>query len=118
MTGPDEARDTPLRPFVLTRGRTATRRGLTVDTLLAAAPADAPLRVDAPPQARDLLTLCRRGVLSVAEAAAHLRLPVSVVLVLADDLIASHHLTARAGSGTAAPPPSLLQEVLDGLRRL
>ncbi|WP_026414353.1 DUF742 domain-containing protein [Actinomadura oligospora] len=118
MTEPDEARDTPLRPFVLTRGRAATRRGLTVDTLLSTAPADAPLRVDAPPQARDLLTLCRRGVLSVAEAAAHLRLPVSVVLVLADDLITSHHLTARAGSTSTAPTPSLLQEVLDGLRQL
>jgi hypothetical protein len=53
------------------------------------------------------------------EAAAHLELPVSLVTVVASDLVDSGHLTARSSIPPAGlPDQSTLQEVLDALRRL
>ncbi|MDL4774194.1 MULTISPECIES: DUF742 domain-containing protein [Thermomonosporaceae] len=108
----------PVRPYVLTGGRAATRHGLTVDTLLRATPDGPPLRADAAPQTRALLRLHRGGILTIAESAAYLGLPVSVVMVLAEDLITSDHLHQHAASQFAEINPTLLQEVLDGLERV
>ncbi|WP_315987093.1 DUF742 domain-containing protein [Actinomadura sp. HBU206391] len=72
---------------------------------------------DLSPEKRRVMELCRGGALSVAEIAAHLRLPVSVTKVLLSDLVDSGHITTRAGAPQAeAPDHQLLQEVLDGLR--
>jgi hypothetical protein len=120
MSGPQgpEYRDTPLRSYVLTGGRAAPSDArVGVDTLLTATPAESPLPVAAPPQQRALLRLCGGGVLSVAEAAAHLGLPVSVVRILVGDLVAAGRLRAHAGAFTD-PGLELLKEVLDGLRDL
>lgn len=112
-------RDTALRPYVLTRGRARpSRNTIGVDTLLVAADPVAPLPISAGRQERALLAMCQ-GLLSLVEAAARLELPVSVVRVLASDLVDSGHLTARAGSPRSAlPSRELLQEVLNGLRAL
>lgn len=109
--------DTALRPYVLTRGRARpSRNTIGVDTLLIAADPVRPLPVAASRQERALLAMCK-GLLSLVEAAARLKLPASVVRVLASDLVDSGHLTARAGSPHATfPDRELLQEVLDGLR--
>lgn len=121
MTGQGEPgyTDSALRPFVLTRGRARpSRNTIRVDTLLIAADPVPPLPPSASRQERALLTMCE-GLLSVIEAAARMNLPVSVVRVLASDLVDSGHLTARAGSPRYEPPPiELLQEVLNGLRAL
>lgn len=75
------------------------------------------LPVTASRQEQMLWRMCRQR-LSVAEAAAHLRLPVSVVTILACDLIDSGHLTTRSQAPQAhLPDVHILQEVLDGLRR-
>ena len=60
--------------------------------------------------------MCRR-LLSLAEAAAYLELPVSVVVVVASDLVDSGHLSVRT---QAAAPVSreVLEELLHGLRKL
>ncbi|MFD4974332.1 DUF742 domain-containing protein [Streptomyces sp. NPDC058424] len=118
MSSPQEYRDDPLRPYVLTGGRSRpTRNTLRVDTLLLAEP-DKALPVSARRQDRALLTMCTR-LLSLAEAAAHLELPVSIVTILASDLVDSGHLQARSGIPAASSPdPSLLEEVLHGLRKL
>ncbi|MFC5751624.1 DUF742 domain-containing protein [Actinomadura rugatobispora] len=111
-------RDTPLRSYVLTGGRAApsgSRVG--VDTLLTATPAESPLPATASPQQRALLRVCGGGVLSVAEAAAHLDLPISVVRILVGDLVAAGRLRTHAGAFTD-PGLELLKEVLDGLRDL
>ncbi|MFV2173210.1 DUF742 domain-containing protein [Actinomadura sp. LOL_011] len=122
MSGPGEYRDTPLRAYVVTGGRAAAPGArVGVDTLLKAVPPPAvtaePLPADAPPQLRALLRLCDGGVLSVAEAAAHLELPVSAVRVLVGDLVAAGRLQTHAG-GFNEPGIDLLKEVLDGLRAL
>jgi len=116
VTGGDY-RDQPLRPYVLTSGRAQpSRNWIGVDTLLVAAPGADPLPVTASRQEIALLRLCG-GLLSVAEAAAHLALPVSVVKVLASDLMDSGHLQTRSRAAER-PDVALLEEVLSGLRDL
>lgn len=106
-----------VRPYVLTGGRAAPGPGVTVDTLLTMTAPDAGPPVEAGPQQRALLRVCRHGVLSVGEAAAHLRLPVSVTRVLAEALADAGHLRAHGGS-RIAPDMDVLREVLRGLRNL
>ncbi|MCT2594746.1 DUF742 domain-containing protein [Streptomyces sp. N2-109] len=71
------------------------------------------------PEERRLLELLRPGSLSLAEAAAHLRLPVSVVKVLVADLVDTGLLHARPPvPAHRLPERELLEKVLDGLRTL
>jgi hypothetical protein len=119
MTVDGEYRDRAVRPYVITRGRARpSRNTMRPETLLVLADDDQELPVSASREERALLRMCER-LLSLAEAAAHLELPVSVVSVLASDLVDAGYLTARSGAPRAAlPDRELLQEVLDGLRRL
>ncbi|GAA0955873.1 DUF742 domain-containing protein [Actinocorallia libanotica] len=115
MIGDDGRRRRPVPTYVVTGGRTLpTRNALSVHTLLIAVP-ERPLPPEAGGEQRALVSMCA-GLLSVAEAAAHLELPVSVVTVLASDLVDSGHLHTRAH--TAAPSRGLLEEVLHGLQQL
>jgi hypothetical protein len=71
------------------------------------------------PEERRLLELLQPGALSLAEAAAHLRLPVSVVKVLVADLVDTGHLQARPPAPEhRLPEREILEKVLDGLRTL
>lgn len=108
----------PIRSYVLARGRSQAGRTLALETLLQATGASADLPVTASREHRALWRMCQDR-LALAETAAYLGQPVSVVTVLADDLIVSGHLLASS----AVPRPrahsdaQLLKEVLDGLRR-
>ncbi|GLY33220.1 DUF742 domain-containing protein [Kineosporia sp. NBRC 101731] len=106
-----------LRPYVITRGRArATRNTVGVETLLIAPDPTRELPVTASREERALVQMCAR-LISLVEACAHLDLPVSVVGVLASDLIDAGYLSARSGTPKqAAPDSQLLQEVLHGLR--
>jgi hypothetical protein len=119
-------RDRPVRTYVITGGRVRpSRNTIGPEALLVAAgPEAGPVRgagrlvVPSTGEQRALLRMCER-LLSVAEAAAHLGLPVSVVAVVASDLVDAGLLTARSGIPPAGRPDrALLQEVLDGLRKL
>jgi hypothetical protein len=103
---------------VLTGGRARPRRRLAVETLLETVGAeDTQLPVTASRQEQMLWQLCRHR-LSVAETAAHLGLPVSVVMILACDLIESGYVaTCSQAPQAQLPDVNVLQEVLDGLRR-
>lgn len=117
-SGGGEYRDRAVRPYVITGGR-ARPCGDTLppETLLVAS-GNGTLPGPAAREEHALLTMCEQP-LSLAEAAAHLELPISVVSVLAADLVNAGHLTARCGDEQPArPDQGLLQEVLDGLRRL
>ncbi|MGW4231792.1 DUF742 domain-containing protein [Streptomyces sp. NPDC004980] len=111
--------DGALRPYVITKGRSRpSRNTIGVETLLVAVDPPRALPVSATREETALVRMCAQ-LLSLVEAAAHLRLPVSLVKVLASDLVDSGHLSARSGVPRAALPElQLLQEVLDGLRRL
>jgi hypothetical protein len=119
--------DRPVRPYVVTRGRVRpTRNTIRPETLLIATDADRPLPASASSEERALLRMCRR-LLSLVEAAVHLELPVSVVSIVASDLVDAGLLAMRVsavgprgGPGDSAPgrpDRQLLQEVLNGLRR-
>jgi hypothetical protein len=109
--------DHPVRPYVLTSGRAyPSRNTIRPETLLVVDP-DAPRPVGGSSQQRALLEMCG-GMLSLAEAAAHLRLPVSLVVVIASDLVDTGHLQIRSAPRHIPPSAELLEKVLDGLRKL
>ena len=117
MSGPDDYRDHPVRPYVLTSGRAHPSRNTIRPETLLVVDQDAPPPVSASRDHRALLDLCR-GMLSLAEAAAHLRLPVSLVVVIASDLVDTGHLSIRSAPRHTPPSAELLEKVLNGLRKL
>ncbi|WP_280726687.1 DUF742 domain-containing protein [Kitasatospora sp. MAA4] len=115
-----------VRPYTITRGRTAPERDdLTLITVLTTVqdPADPGGRQSArlQPEHRVILDRCRHPA-AVAEVAADLDLPVSVTKILLGDLIAQGLLLARAPLSVARASGGmdigLLTAVRDGLRRL
>jgi uncharacterized protein DUF742 len=108
-----------LRPYVITKGRSRpTRNTVGVETLLITLDPARELPVSATREERALVRMCER-LLSLVEAAAHLELPVSLVTIIASDLIDTGYLSARSSIPQGGRPDSkLLQEVLNGLRRI
>ncbi|AXE89413.1 MULTISPECIES: DUF742 domain-containing protein [unclassified Streptomyces] len=109
-----------VRPFALTGGRTRPSRA--DFTLIATVTAvDPPPDTAARPQPEHnrILRLCAEPV-AVAELAARLDLPVSVVVILLCDLLEAGRITVRPPRPVSrtAPDLDLLQKVRDGLGRL
>ncbi|MFG1795881.1 DUF742 domain-containing protein [Nocardia altamirensis] len=104
-----------VRAYVRTGGRTRPTRELDLVTLVRAAKDPLP---GTAPDARRVITLCsRQGTLSVAEIAAYLDLPPSVVKIVVADLMDSGHLVTPTPA-EHLPEIALLEEVLNGLRAL
>lgn len=110
-----------VRPFALTGGRTRPSRAdftlITTVTAVNPPPERAPR--PQPEQAR-ILRRCARPI-AVAELAALLDLPVSVVVIMLSDLLEAGLITARAPHPVSPRTPGdldLLQKVRDGLGRL
>ncbi|WP_354641771.1 DUF742 domain-containing protein [Kitasatospora camelliae] len=109
----------PVRPYVITGGRSrSSREVLAVESLVAAVPGAAPTGDAVNREHLAITALCGR-LLSVAEIAAHLRLPISVVKVLVGDLwgLGAVQVLPPAPR-TDRLPTALLEEVLVGLRQL
>jgi hypothetical protein len=104
----------PVRPYVLTRGRTRPPVDLPLETLVTVGPAAA--RCAGTAQAA-LVELCR-GTRSVAEVAALAGLPLGVVRVLVGDLAATGVLVVQRTVYADGPDLALLGRVLTGLRNL
>ncbi|MEY9928814.1 hypothetical protein ABH926_003453 [Catenulispora sp. GP43] len=104
-----------VRAYVVTGGAVRPSRKLGLVTLLIAQ--DVPVQGLAPEQRRVLGVCSRHGALSVAEIAAHLDLPPSVVTILASALMDSGHLAVPAPTADV-PEIDVLKEVLRGLRQL
>ncbi len=118
VSGGDEA-GRLVRPFTLTGGRTRPSRAdfTLITTVTAVDPP--PERATRPqPEHTRILRLCARP-LAVAELAAHLDLPVSVVVIMLCDLLEAGLITARPPrSVTGTPDLDLLEKVRDGLGRI
>jgi len=109
-----------VRPYVLTRGRTASSLG----TIALHAPVLALITTDQPgrnatPEDRKIVELCQTPT-SVAELSARMRTPVGVVRVLIGDLADARMVQVRQ---TADEPDEhrdvrLLERLLDGIRAL
>ncbi|MFI7499661.1 DUF742 domain-containing protein [Streptomyces sp. NPDC049687] len=108
-----------VRPFTLTGGRTRpSRADFTLITTVTAV--DPPPERAARPQPEHsrILRLSARPV-AVAELAAHLDLPVSVVVIMLCDLLEAGLITARPPRPVSGPADlDLLQKVRDGLGRI
>ncbi|AVH23261.1 DUF742 domain-containing protein [Nocardia cyriacigeorgica] len=113
MSGPRRDPDL-VRAYVRTRGRSRPTRELDLVTLVVAVQKPGP---GTSPDARRVAEVCARGALSIAEIAAYLDLPPSVVKILAADLLDTEHL-AIPTPAESLPEIALLQEVLNGLRAL
>ncbi|WP_236241353.1 DUF742 domain-containing protein [Streptomyces sp. CC228A] len=111
----DDAAGRLVRPYTVSAGRTRPSTALDLLSLVRATgrlPAS-PLG----PEHTAALGLCG-GPTSVAEIAAHLRLPAVITKVLLSDLVDCGALTARSPRHHDHPTDrSLLEAVLDGLRR-
>ncbi|APA98826.1 DUF742 domain-containing protein [Nocardia seriolae] len=103
-----------VRAYVRTGGRSRPTRALDLVSLVVAVADPAP---GASPDARRIVALARRGVLTLAELAAYLDLPPSVVKILVADLLDSGQL-AIPTPAQELPGQALLEEVLHGLRAL
>jgi Protein of unknown function (DUF742) len=120
MTGRFEADPGPfLRPYALTEGRTEpTGADLAIEDLVGPCQG-----VAEPPswlsfEHRSIALACRE-LLSVAELAARVDLPLGVTRVLVGDLATQGMVTVhRAPSHAGGPTVALLEQVLDGLQRL
>ena len=118
MSGGDEA-GRLVRPFTLTGGRTRpSRADFTLITTVTAVDPPPERTVRPQPEHTRILRLCARPV-AVAELAAHLDLPVSVVVIMLCDLLEAGLITARPPRSFAGNPDlDLLQKVRDGLGRI
>ena len=117
MTGRRGGR--PLVPAYLSTGGVARPSRDHLERLSVLTAGGEPAPAELPAAQAALLEVLDHGSLTVLEAAALLRLPVSAVLVLAADLLDRDLVLARA----PIPParrfdPDLLKRVADGLRDL
>jgi len=111
----DDAAGRLVRPYTVSNGRTRPTTALDLLSQVMATGAT-PLGYLGPEHSQ-ALELCRMPV-SVAEMAAHLKLPAVVTKVLLSDLVDCGVLTTKPPSFHHNPTDrSLLEAVLDGLRR-
>ncbi|GAA3922706.1 DUF742 domain-containing protein [Streptomyces gulbargensis] len=111
----DDAAGRLIRPYTVSGGRTKPSTALDLLSMVMATGTSPQPHLG--PEHSLALGLCD-GPTSVAEIAAHLRLPAVVTKVLISDLVDCGALTARAPRFHANPTDrSLLEAVLDGLRQ-
>ena len=121
MDGPGrDPRGHLIRPYTFTRGRTEPTREVAIEAVLVATPQG---RQEAPFAGRDkqlIADLCDRQPQSLAEVAAHTRMPLGVARVLVAEMVTEDLLTLNdtTVNDTYAERMDLLEKVLDGLRKL
>lgn len=108
--------DPIVRPYALTGGRTRPRNAYPIEALVVTSFAGEHLDANATPEATAICDLCRRSQ-SVAEVAAHLKLPLGVARVLIGDLVDDGLVLVHERSDEV-PDGDLLERVLGGLRKL
>jgi hypothetical protein len=111
----DDAAGRLVRPYTVSNGRTrpATALDLLSQVMVTGTVPGGYLG----PEHAQALDLCRAPV-SIAEVAAHLKLPAVVTKVLVSDLVGCGALTTKPAAFHHNPTDrSLLEAVLDGLRR-
>jgi hypothetical protein len=103
-----------VRPFTVSNGR--TRPTITMDLLSMVMATGRVPRGQLEPEHARALSLCNEPT-TVAEIAAHLRLPVAIAKVVLSDLIDCKAVSTRAPDPIADPRNrSVLEKLLDGLR--
>jgi Protein of unknown function (DUF742) len=109
----DDAAGRLVRPFTVINGR--TRPTITMDLLSMVMATGYRPRTQLQPEHTRALTLCHQPT-TVAEIAAHLRLPVAVAKVVLSDLIDCEAVSVRAPHPVADTNRSVLERLLNGLQ--
>lgn len=107
-----------VRPYAVSNGRTRPTAHFDLLTLVMATGTRPKTYLG--PDYDQVLALCRGRPISVAEVAAHLRLPAVITKVLLSDLVTHQALSTRAPRTVEAASPTdrnLLEAVLHGLRK-
>lgn len=109
-----------LRPYAITGGRTRhSRHNFTLITLVTARSVDGFDDEHLEPESAQILELCRNRAVAIAEIAALLDLPVSVVKILCGDLLNASLILVQAPPGQDSQPSvELIERVMNGIRRL
>jgi hypothetical protein len=107
----------PLRPFVVTAGRTASAEALPVETQVIATSRGETAAETLSFEYRDIVTLCIEPI-AVAEIAARLSLHLGVTRVLVGDLQDQGMVTTHAPDSDAADDVETIMRVIHGLRQL
>lgn len=109
-----------LRPYAITGGRTRhSRHTFTLITLVVSRSAHDVDRDRLEPESAQILELCRNRAVAVAEIAAQLDLPVSVVKILCGDLLNASLILVQSPPGQEDQPSvELIERVMDGIRQL
>ncbi|WP_100447939.1 DUF742 domain-containing protein [Glycomyces xiaoerkulensis] len=111
----DEDAGPLVRPYTVSKGRTAPSADLDLLSLVCATGQLRPSQLEA--EHAEALLLCREPI-SVAEVSAHLRLPAMVIKVLLADLVDVGALTAHAPDSAVDPTDrTVLEALLNGLQR-
>ena len=107
-----------VRPYAITGGRTRhSQHTFALITLVVTRNPDEFGGEHLEPEAAAILALCRDRAVAVAEIAAHLDLPVSVVKILCGDLLnASLILVQAPREETEVPSVELIERVMNGIR--
>lgn len=116
---PGSHRGRLLRPYALTRGRARPADGadIEIEALVSTTVLAGTMRSPTP-EPHWIALLCREP-LSVAEIAAHMKLPLGVVRVLVADMASQGVVEVhRPGQPSTGPDVTLLERVLDGLRQV
>ncbi|MFJ7211276.1 DUF742 domain-containing protein [Amycolatopsis sp. NPDC098790] len=110
---------TLVRPYVLTRGRTQSRRHLAIEALISTRTGASWNGARLTGEFRSVRSLCLHPR-SVAEVAARLSVPLGVARVLLDDMAEQGLITIHDTrvNTEGRPAVALMERVLHGLRRL
>lgn len=109
-----------VRPYAITGGRTShSQHSFALITLVVTRTPHEVNHEPLEPESAEILDLCRDRAVAVAEIAAHLDLPVSVVKVLCGDLLNATKILVQAPpSESDKPSVELIERVMDAIRRL
>jgi hypothetical protein len=105
-----------VRPYVLTGGRTQTRKHPYLHTLVSVDRYDESASARLLPEARRLYDRAAVGVQSVAELSAHCQVSIGVTRVLLEDLAAAEMVRINDDALSAPLDQHLLSRVIAGLR--
>jgi hypothetical protein len=111
MVTPSFDRDSIVRPYALTGGRTRPEHAYPLEALVVTSLAGERFDRGRSPEAQAICELCSHSR-SVAEIAAHLHIPFGVTRVLVGGLVLVH------GQSDDTPNADLLERVLSGLYKL
>ncbi len=117
MTG-SQRRSARVRLYIITGGRTSSRRPLLLETFISAPDYDPVVHRTLFAESRQIYSLCRE-VRSIAEISADLSIPLGVVRVLVSDLADEGRVRVHPTTHvTGVPDRELLERVLRGLQTI